>query len=198
MHLLFPESELPMLSAVTVQASSDDGATAHDPDGPVIGQFLNAWIRSERGFRGRQVWRLHTAEDGTGIDRVRYLILRELVHGGPRRLSELADNLAMTTSHASRVVDSLVRRGLAERSIPEGDRRVTLVSVTGTGRDLLGGIDDTSRRLIADRLAVFTDEEAAQLSDLFDRFATEVMRWSTTVQAEVGDGKERARMRARK
>lgn len=171
---------------------SSGGRTARQraaltPDDDTVTRFLDAWIRSGRAFRGRQVWELHRAPDGSRVDRLRYLALRELVHGGPRRLTEIADILSMTRSHASRMVDSLVRRGLGERTVPDGDRRVTLISATPTARALLAEIDADSRQLIADRLAGFSPAEAATFSTYFSRFADEVERWSQSVPAATSE-----------
>jgi len=160
----------------------DADRTAHDPAGAVVGQFLDAWIRSGRGFRGRQIWQMHTFPDGERIDRIRYLLLRELVYGDRRRLSDLAVAVGLTRSHASRVVDDLVRRGLATRTVPDNDRRVVIVGGTPAARDLMAEIDGHSRELIAQRLGVFTCEEAALFSALFGRFADEVLRWSAGVE----------------
>jgi DNA-binding MarR family transcriptional regulator len=173
---------------MTARGRNGKQLTALDPDAEHVVKLLNSWIRSELAFRGRQVYRLHTAEDGTGIDRVRYLILRQLFHGGPRRLSDLADAVTLTPSHASRVVDSLVKQGLVDRTVPDGDRRVTLLSVSDDGRALMEVIDAQARRLIAERLACagFTQAEAARFGEYLERFADETERWAASVRGESG------------
>ena len=150
-----------------------------------VAALLDAWVRSELAFRGHRVEQLHTAHDGTGIDRVRYLILREIFYGGPGRLSYIAERVSLTPSHASRVVDSLVRRRLIERTVPDGDRRVKMLSLSPDGRDLMGRIDAQGRELLAERLtcAGFSSREATEFSGYFQRFAAETERWSTSLPA---------------
>jgi DNA-binding MarR family transcriptional regulator len=164
------------MSAGTAGQVIDDAV--HDPSSEIVTQFLNAWIRAAKGFRGHEMWGLGDTKRAPGIDRVRYLVLRELVHGPQRRLNELAERLTMTPSNLSRIVDHLVGRGLASRTVPFGDRRVTLISATPSARELMAAIDRDAREHIARRLTVFAPEEAEHFSDLFERFADEVERWA--------------------
>jgi MarR family transcriptional regulator for hemolysin len=153
-------------------------SAASDPD--AVGTFLRGWVRAERAFRGREVWRHHAAPDGSTLDRVRYLVIRELVHGGPRRLSDLADLIGVTPSHGSRVVDSLVHHGLVVRTVPDGDRRVTVISVPPPARELLRVMDDERRELIAHPFSAagFSPKETLKLALDLQRFADEAERWA--------------------
>jgi DNA-binding MarR family transcriptional regulator len=66
--------------------------------------------------------------------------LRVLRRHGPMRLSALSDHLHIAARSATEVVDGLEARGLAKRRPDPGDRRATLVEVTGHGAGVLDAI----------------------------------------------------------
>lgn len=59
--------------------------------------------------------------------------LRYLLEGGPIRLNTLAEHLDLDKSTTSRVVDSLVRKGLVERVEDAEDRRAICLGVSKKG-----------------------------------------------------------------
>jgi DNA-binding MarR family transcriptional regulator len=66
--------------------------------------------------------------------------LRVLNRHGPMRLSDLSQWLHIAPRSATEVVDALEQRALAERRPDPGDRRATLVGLTGTGSSTLDAI----------------------------------------------------------
>jgi DNA-binding MarR family transcriptional regulator len=66
--------------------------------------------------------------------------LRVLKRHGVMRLSELSDHLRIAPRSATEVVDALESRGLVLRRPDPGDRRATLVEVTGHGAEVLDAI----------------------------------------------------------
>lgn len=66
--------------------------------------------------------------------------LRVLKRHGTMRLSGLSDHLRIAPTSATEVVDALETRGLARRRPDPGDRRATLVEVTGLGADVMDAI----------------------------------------------------------
>ena len=62
---------------------------------------------------------------------------------GHLSVSELAQQLPISPSRVSRVVDDLVAKGFVERRSCPGDARVSHVAITAHGRESLGAIDDT-------------------------------------------------------
>jgi DNA-binding MarR family transcriptional regulator len=66
--------------------------------------------------------------------------LRVLNRHGPMRLSDLSQWLHIAPRSATEVADALEQRGLAERRPDPGDRRATLVGLTGTGGSTLDAI----------------------------------------------------------
>jgi DNA-binding MarR family transcriptional regulator len=66
--------------------------------------------------------------------------LRVLRRHGTMRLSELSDHLRIAPRSTTEVVDALESRDLVRRRADPGDRRATLVEVTGHGADVLEAI----------------------------------------------------------
>ena len=66
--------------------------------------------------------------------------LRVLKRHGPMRLSELSEHLQIVPRSTTQVADALQARGLIERRPDPGDRRATLVEVTGHGVSVLDAI----------------------------------------------------------
>jgi len=66
--------------------------------------------------------------------------LRALRRHGTMRLSELSDHLHIAPRSATEVVDALESRALVQRRPDPGDRRATLVEVTGPGAGVLDAI----------------------------------------------------------
>jgi DNA-binding MarR family transcriptional regulator len=80
-------------------------------------------------------------------------------------MSEIADGTTATLSRLSHVCSRLQLRGLVEKSVDPGDRRVTRVTLTGAGRRVLihaiPGHIQTARHLVIDALS---DEDLAHLT----------------------------------
>jgi DNA-binding MarR family transcriptional regulator len=66
--------------------------------------------------------------------------LRVLKRHGEMRLSDLSEHLHIAARSATEVVDALESRGLAQRRADPGDRRATLVELTGHGTSILDAI----------------------------------------------------------
>jgi DNA-binding MarR family transcriptional regulator len=79
--------------------------------------------------------------------------LRVLRRDGVMRLSELSDRLRIAPRSATEVVDALEARGLAQRRPDPGDRRATLVEVTGDGRGVLDAVRGTEAERVFGRLS---------------------------------------------
>lgn len=65
---------------------------------------------------------------------------------GPVRITELADDVYLSTSGASRAGDLLFRRGLVERVPAPQDGRATTLSLTAPGR----AVTEAARQVLAD------------------------------------------------
>lgn len=88
---------------------------------------------------------------------------------GPATVNLLKQRMLDKMCDASRIVDRLVQKELVTRSINNKDRRAVDIVISDKGLELLSKLDDkmTAADLIKDH---FTEDEAALLSDLLDKF----------------------------
>jgi DNA-binding MarR family transcriptional regulator len=87
----------------------------------------------------------------------------------PLTMSELSSELNVPMSTATRIVDGLVRSGMAERVNDSNDRRVVRVGMSQNGRELYETGMAYNKQRIAKLLKNFTAEEQAQLLKLMNK-----------------------------
>ena len=88
--------------------------------------------------------------------------LLAMIASGSDRASHLAGLLALAKPTVSATVDTLVERGLVERSTSRDDRRVTTLTVTAVGREVLGRAEAAMRDRLDDLLGRVDDPTAVQ------------------------------------
>lgn len=85
-------------------------------------------------------------------------------------MSHLADQVELSLSRVSRLMDQLEKRGLVERRACTGDSRVTYAALLPAGRDLVGCAQDTFFEVVEDRfLGRLSCSEVELLGTLLDR-----------------------------
>lgn len=109
--------------------------------------------------------RLRVEDEALGISAPRLSVLSVLVFAGPKRIGELARLEQVEPPTISRLVDGLVRDGLALREPDPDDARAVRVRATPTGaRTLRRG---RARRVetLRNRLATLSPTELAALGE---------------------------------
>jgi DNA-binding MarR family transcriptional regulator len=109
---------------------------------PALDAVVDAVLVASRALVGVAARSLAAAEGEVTLPQYRALVV--LVTTGPRRVQELADELAVNQSTVTRMCDRLERKRLISRIRPDGDRRSVIIDVTDGGRDLVGAV--TRRR----------------------------------------------------
>jgi DNA-binding MarR family transcriptional regulator len=133
-----------------------------------------AWREIRRGAAASRIKDLFYGMGPDGIDMALADALSVLVQNGPMRMGELAEALRITPATATRAVDCLVERDLAERVKAVDDLRSILVSATAAGEsryDILAARINTGLDQI---LGQFDEAEQTQLADLLERFVAAV------------------------
>jgi DNA-binding MarR family transcriptional regulator len=135
--------------------------------------FTLAWetfFRATRRARGRSTGPL----EGSRLTLAQYQLL-EALRATPRLpVSELAATAGVAAPTATRMLDGLVRDGIAERTPCEQDRRVVNIALTRAGRD---AVDAAAARVAAGRARVrdqLTPAEQEQAAALLRRLAAVV------------------------
>jgi len=105
-------------------------------------EVVGALLALSRVFVAETTRSLSGLDEDVTLPQFRTLVV--LVSRGPQRVSDLARELAVTSSTAVRMCNRLVRKGLVARHERADDRRVAWITLTPAGRNLVG--DATLRR----------------------------------------------------
>lgn len=84
-------------------------------------------------------------------------------------ITELAKSLALDKSTVSRTVESLVSSGLVIRTIPSGNRRTAVLTLSDAGKTACNTINTANNRFVSDSLEVLTKAEQSNLITLFEK-----------------------------
>jgi DNA-binding MarR family transcriptional regulator len=112
------------------------------------------------------------------LDKAAYAVLARLDDMGTASLSELAQNMGVDASTASRQVRDLERAELVRRDEHPGDRRVAVLALTPAGVKILARLRDARREAIAELLGAWDDDDREQLARLLGRLADDLRHQS--------------------
>ncbi|MEU8230478.1 MarR family winged helix-turn-helix transcriptional regulator [Actinoplanes sp. NPDC048967] len=111
-------------------------------------EVVGALLATSRVFVGLAARSLGSLGEDVTLAQFRTLVV--LVSRGPQRVVDLAQELAVTSSTATRMCNRLVRKGLVVRRERADDRRAAWMTLTPAGRDLIGEVMSHRRAAIAD------------------------------------------------
>jgi DNA-binding MarR family transcriptional regulator len=111
-------------------------------------EVVEALLAASRVFVGLASRSLVRIDDDVTLPQYRVLVL--LVGRGPQRVVDLAQELAVTSSTATRMCNRLIRKGLATRQARDDDRRASWIALTPAGRDLVGQVMQVRREMLAE------------------------------------------------
>ena len=146
-----------------MQVSQSEPATpAADLLARQLAGFIRyAWSGSDQEFT-REV-----AEQDMSFSQLKTLVLLA-EHAETLSVKDVAERLGISLPAASRAVDQLVRRGLAERAEDPIDRRVKRVRTTRKGDRLVERLIAARMRSFERLLETFTATERRKLGDALD------------------------------
>ncbi|MFQ1000902.1 MarR family winged helix-turn-helix transcriptional regulator [Modestobacter sp. SSW1-42] len=154
--------------SLPVGGSGPAGEVAADgPPGAAVpaleAEMADLWRRSRARVRvlARQV--------RPGLDPAAYPLVVLLATRGPLRSSELGAALELDKSTVSRQVDSVVRLGLAERSVDSADARARLVGLTEDGRTRAGQLREEQLARWRASLSTWSEDDVRRLTALLSR-----------------------------
>ena len=114
-------------------------------------EVVGALLAVSRVFVGVAARSLAELDEEVTLAQYRTLVV--LVSRGPQRIVDLAQELAVTSSTATRMCNRLVRKGLVARTERESDRRAAWVTLTEPGRALVGTVMGRRRDAVAGLVA---------------------------------------------
>jgi MarR family 2-MHQ and catechol resistance regulon transcriptional repressor len=100
-------------------------------------------------------------------------VLETLFHLGPLSQSEICGKLLRSGGNITLVIDNLEKRQLVQRQTDAKDRRVTVVSLTTTGRNLIEKIFPVQVQAIMDEFRCLTGDEQQTLGTLCKKLGTQ-------------------------
>ncbi len=104
-------------------------------------------------------------------------VLNELDrNGAPIVMSRLSEQLKVTGSNLTGVVDRLERKGFVKRFRSSSDRRIQRIGMTSTGRATYANIAADNVRWISRAFMGLTDKEIAQLRKLLLKVSLSVSK----------------------
>ncbi len=139
-------------TAIKALARSGDCAQRVLSTVPALMCFLRGQMR-----RNRQ---------GLSVPQFRALVIVNFL--SEATLSDLAEHLGLSLPAASRLVGSLVNRGLVIRRPRLDNRRCLSLSLTARGRGAFRALHERTRRVLAGRLASLSHEQRRQVSGVMD------------------------------
>jgi len=137
---------------------------------------VEAWIHLIRGQSAatRAVNAQLVADHGLTINDFECMLLLARADGRRMRRVDLAEQLVLTASGVTRLLDGLEQEGWVDRAACASDRRVTYAVLTDDGYRKLR---EASKSHVADVRAFFearyNDEELAQLASLLGRLPSD-------------------------
>src|SRR3954447_26885137 len=164
-------------SATIERQPADGGALVEQAEAfeahwsEVIRFLLNKKLRSAM-YRGPEGELSHTELGAIGL-----LADREC------RMSELASQIGLSESSATRLVDRLAASGLVERGTSPTDRRCVTARLTKEGRGSLAKIRAARRDFLGEILITLPEDERAEMVRLFGRVVEELRSRETSGEA---------------
>lgn len=114
-------------------ASTDERTAA-----PTHDEVIDAVLAASRALVAIALKSLAAARVDVTLPQYRALVL--LAYSGDRRTVDLANDLEVNSSTATRLIDRLVRRKLVKREVHPEDRRATRVQITAAGRAVVEAV----------------------------------------------------------
>jgi DNA-binding MarR family transcriptional regulator len=152
---------------------------------------VDSLLALSRVFVGLAARSLAGLDEDVTLSQFRTLVV--LVARGPQRIVDLAQELEVTSSTATRMCNRLVRKDLVARQERPEDRRAAWVVLTPAGRDLVGDVTRRRRAAIAQLIAELSMTRPLAFAAVLDAVVETAgeltdaewwQRWETAVAAD--------------
>ncbi len=127
---------------------------------PAVREVLNSLRRIVRSLRVAS----RTAEQKVGLSGAQLFVLQCLARKSPCSVNELAARTATDQSSVSVVVSRLVASGYVRRAVSKSDRRRVELSLTRTGKALLGSAPEVAQERLLLALERLKPQDLRDLS----------------------------------
>lgn len=100
-----------------------------------------------------------------GLNPTEFTVMEVLYSKGEQPIQMIGNKVLLASSSITYVIDQLEKKDFVERKVNEKDRRVTLVSLTNKGQEMMEDIFPQHSNVISDLFGDLTDEELVQLRE---------------------------------
>lgn len=100
-----------------------------------------------------------------GLNPTEFTVMEVLYSKGKQPIQIIGNKVLLASSSITYVIDQLEKKNLVERKVNENDRRVTLVSLTTEGQEMMESIFPQHTEIINELFGGLTDEELVQFSE---------------------------------
>jgi len=136
----------------------------------------------------RELYLQNNASCCKGISLAQCHTLLEIEQHGELSVSGLASNLCLDKSTVSRTVDGLVSMQMANRTIPEENRRLALIGLTESGKQVCTDINYTNDRYLGEVLKDFTEDEKEKIVSLLEKLTRSMSAYRNKSEQEDASG----------
>ena len=97
--------------------------------------------------------------DSYKLNPTEFAVLELLYHKGQQPIQKIGQKILLRSGSMTYVVDKLEKKGLLERVFCQEDKRVTYMSITPAGRELIESIFPSHEQNILSIMSALTEEE---------------------------------------
>jgi MarR family 2-MHQ and catechol resistance regulon transcriptional repressor len=117
---------------------------------------------------------VHKQIEKYGLNPTEFAVLELLFHKGRQPIQKIGNKILLRSGSMTYVVDKLAEKGLLERVFCDEDKRVTYMSITPTGKDLIASIFPEHAENIASILSALSAEEQEQAIELLKKLGLSI------------------------
>jgi DNA-binding MarR family transcriptional regulator len=125
-----------------------------------LSEVIREWSEVYMRRSGRDFKRFM---DDTGLSFSQLNVLMRLYHGGNSGVSEIGEQMGVTSAAASQAIDRLVLQGLIERTEDPIDRRAKRLALTPKSRTLIAKGIEARCQWVEDLTDAFTTEQQSMI-----------------------------------
>jgi MarR family 2-MHQ and catechol resistance regulon transcriptional repressor len=142
---------------------------------PIEELALNTYIKFTRAANSLETRMIRRAVLGD-LTPSQFGVMETLLHLGPMCQSEIGEKILKSSGNMTLVIDNLEKQGLVLRQTDVNDRRMTNISLTSKGEELIKRIFPDQVKLIVEEFGVLTAEEQDLLGSLCKKLGKQIKK----------------------
>ncbi len=120
----------------------------------------------------------HQLIDKHGLNQTEFAVMELLYHSGRQPIQKIGQKILLGSGSMTYVVDKLQKRGFVERILCEKDKRITYISITEVGTELIELIFPEHAKNIENLMSGLSTEEQNTAIELIRKLGLSVRNLS--------------------